>query len=184
MVLLFNKLYYAFLALKKRRYIKLLMNRGLNVGKNVWFVDTFFLDPSHCYLISIGDNSTICPNVRMIAHDASTKKLLGYTKFGKIDIRENSFIGDSTVILPNVTIGPNSIVGAGSVVTKSIPANTVAAGNPAKPICSLEEYLVKIKRRVSDGKKIFSKDYGIDILNSKQRQELIDDAQDSMGFII
>ena len=84
MVSLINKLYYAFLRLKKRRYIKLLMNRGLNVGKNVWFVDTFFLDPSHCYLISIGDNSTICPNVRMIAHDASTKKL-----FRIYQIRQN-----------------------------------------------------------------------------------------------
>ena len=108
------------------------MSKGLKLGKGVEIIDTFFFDPSHCYLISIGDNCTICPGVRLIAHDASTKKFLGYTKLGKIDIKENCFIGDSTIILPGVTIGPNSIIGAGSVVTKNIPPNVVAAGNPAR----------------------------------------------------
>ena len=171
------------MAYKKKRYINGLVARGMKLGKNVLIVDTFFFDPSHCYLISIGDNCTICPNVRLIAHDASIKKHLGYTKFGKIDIKENCFIGDSTIILPNVTIGAHSIVGSGSIVTKSIPPHTVAAGNPAKPICSLEEYLLKIKSLVTDETKIFGEDYEIGNLNASKRKELLDAVENSIGFI-
>ena len=65
------------------------------------------------------------------------------TKFGPITIHDNSFIGVNSIIMPNVTIGPNSIVGAGSIVTKNVPPNTVYAGNPAKHICTYEEYLEK-----------------------------------------
>lgn len=78
-----------------------------------------------------------------MAHDASTKKSLGYTKIGKISIGDNVFIGANSTILPGITIGNNSIVGANSVVTKDIPENVVVAGNPAHVICSLEEYLKK-----------------------------------------
>ncbi|MBZ2167132.1 hypothetical protein K8N75_13895 [Methanobacterium sp. VT] len=65
-------------------------------------------------------------------------------KVGKIDIKDNVFIGNSAIILPNITIGPNAIIGAGSIVTKNVPSNTVVAGNPAKVICSLDEYIKKI----------------------------------------
>lgn len=130
---------------RKERYIDALVAKGLKLGSDVQIVDTFFFDPSHCFLISIGDNTIICPNVKLIAHDASTKKILGYTKIGLITIRENCFIGDSTIVLPNVTIGPNSIIGSGSVVTKDVPPDSVAAGNPAKVICSVTEYIAKIE---------------------------------------
>ena len=80
-----TKLYCYLKQKKRKRYIEGLISNGLKLGKNVQIIDTFFFDPSHCFLISIGDNCTICPNVRLIAHDASTKKLLGYTKIGKID---------------------------------------------------------------------------------------------------
>jgi maltose O-acetyltransferase len=59
---------------KKRRYLNVLISRGLRLGNHVDIIDTFFFDPSHCFLISIGDNCTICPNVRLIAHDATRKK--------------------------------------------------------------------------------------------------------------
>ncbi len=67
------------------------------------------------------------------------------TKFGPITIHDNSFIGVNSIIMPNVIIGPNSIVGAGSVVTKNVPPNTVYAGNPARHICTYEEYLEKCR---------------------------------------
>ena len=133
---------------KRKIYLKRLIAKGLKIGKNVIIVEDFFFDPSHCYLISIEDNCTICPNVRIIAHDASIKKILGYTKIGKVEIKKNCFIGDSVIILPGVSIGPNSIVGAGSIVIDDIPANSVAVGNPAKVICSLDEYIRKIKKYV------------------------------------
>lgn len=170
---------------KKKRagYIESLIKNGLKLGKNVDIIDTFFFDPSHCFLITIGDNCTICPNVRLIAHDASTKKILGYTKIGKIDIKENCFIGDSVIVLPNVTIGPNSIVGAGSVVTKDIPSNTIAAGNPAKVITSVDDYIKKIKS-ISKDKKIFDKEYFIEKLDEAKRREIIQSIGESIGFIV
>jgi len=168
---------------KREQYLEGLKKKGFKLGENVSIVDNFFFDPSHCYLISIGNNCTICPNVRLIAHDASIKKILGYTKIGKIDIRENCFIGDSAVILPGVTIGPNSIVGAGSVVTKDIPPDTVAAGNPAKILFPVEQYIAKITA-LNRGKRVFSNDYHIDNLNEEKRRELIAAVEKSIGFIV
>jgi maltose O-acetyltransferase len=173
-----------FLADKKReRYLNHLVKNGLRLGKNIDIVETFFFDPSHCYLISIGDNCTICPGVRLIAHDASTKMFLGYTKLGRIEIRENCFIGDSSIVLPSVTIGPNAIVGAGSVVTRNVLPNTVVAGNPAKMISPLDEYLYKI-RTLSGEKRIFSDEYFISRLDDNKRQELLQSVRDGVGFIV
>jgi tetrahydrodipicolinate N-succinyltransferase len=68
---------------------------------------------------------------------------------GKIDIRDNVFIGYNAVILPNVTIGPNAIVAAGSIVTKDVPPGTIVGGNPAKVIGSVEEYVAKLQERTN-----------------------------------
>lgn len=183
MLRLIRKLRGRVLEHKRRRYLENLVKKGLKLGKNVEIVEEFFFDPSHCFLISIGDNCTFAPNVRLIAHDASSKKLLGYTKIGKIDIGENCFLGDSVLVLPGVTIGSNSVVGAGSVVTKSIPPNSVAAGNPARAICSIHEYKDKMMR-LSEGKKIFGHDYFIDRLDYKKREEVRAAVAGGIGFIL
>ena len=178
-----NKLRRYVLKRKKEVYLDRLVQKGLTLGKNVEIIDTFFFDPSHCFLISIGANTTICPNVRLIAHDASTKKSLGYTKIGKIAIGENCFIGDSATILLNVTIGANSIIGAGSVVTKPVPPSSVAAGNPAVVISGTDQYLKKISG-YRKSKKVFDKDYYIEKLDEKKRSEILDSVADSIGFIV
>lgn len=175
--------YCEFLKKKKDTYIKKLVKSGLNLGNNVEIIDTFFFDPSHCFLIRIGDNCTICPNVRLIAHDASTYKILGYTKIGKIDIGKNCFIGDSVIVLPGVTIGHGSIIGAGSIVTKDIPSNTVATGNPAKVISTVDKYIRKIEG-ISKNKKIFDENYFIENLDEEKRKEIIRSIGDSIGFIV
>jgi len=178
-----KKVIHGFLRKKRIKFIEDLVRKGLKLGKNVTIVDNFLFDPSHCFLISIGDNCTICPNVRLIAHDASTKKLLGYTKIGRIDIKEGCFIGDSAIILLGVTIGPNAIVGAGSVVTKNVPPNMIVAGNPAKIISSTDEYIAKIKD-ISKNKKIFDERYHIYNLDNAKRQEIIESLDQGIGFII
>lgn len=66
--------------------------------------------------------------------------------FGKITIGNYVYIGANAVILPGVTIGDNSLIAAGSIVTKSVPSNVVVAGNPAKVICTIDEYYVRNKR--------------------------------------
>ncbi len=178
-----RRLYSSISGVKRRRYLHSLVSKGLILGKNVEIIADFFFDPSHCFLISIGDNCTICPNVRLIAHDASTKRHLGYTKIGRIDIRDNCFIGDSVVVLPGVTIGPDAVVGAGSVVTGDVPAQTVVAGNPARVISALGEYLEKVAAACRD-KRVFDETYFIEHLDAAKRREILSSVTGSTGFIV
>ena len=124
---------------------------GLIIGKNVSFIDTpnFGSEP---YLISIGDNTTISFDVAFVNHDGGTRVIRNLPNqnketviYGKITIGNNCFIGCRTTILPNVKIGDNTIIGAGSIVTKDIPSNSVACGVPCKVICSIDEYINKHK---------------------------------------
>lgn len=127
-----------------------LIKLGLSVGNNFKRLHGVILDPSHCWLITIGDNVTMAPRVHVLAHDASTCFFLGYAKIGRVNIGSNVFIGADSVILPNVTIGDNVIVGANSIVTKNLNENSVYAGNPARYICSLDEYLDKNKKLMKE----------------------------------
>ncbi len=66
--------------------------------------------------------------------------------FGKVIIGDYVYIGSNSLIMPGVTIGNNVLVAAGSVVTKSVPSNTVVAGNPARVICNIDEFYEKNKK--------------------------------------
>lgn len=127
-----------------------LVSMGMKVGTNFKRLNGVILDPSHCWLIEIGDNVTMAPRVHILCHDASTKQFLDYTKIGMVSIGNNVFIGAETVVLPGVTIGNNVIIGANSTVTHNVPDNTVVAGSPAKVICSLDEYLDKEQKRMKN----------------------------------
>ena len=126
-----------------------LISMGMQVGKNFGRLNGVILDPSHCWLITIGDNVTMAPRVHILCHDASTKDFLGYTKIGRVNIGDHVFIGAESVVLPGVTIGSNVIIGANSTVTHDIPDNSVAVGSPARVICTLDEYLAKEKKRMA-----------------------------------
>ena len=112
----------------------------------------------------------------------STKKLLGYTKIGRIDIMDNCFIGDSTIVLPGVTIGPNAIIGAGSVVTKSIPPNSIASGNPARITGTLDDYVRRMKSVMSTSQ-VFGNDYVIDSMDEAKREEIVRSCTGRYGFL-
>lgn len=160
-----------------------LMRMGMKVGKNFGRLHGVILDPSHCWLIEIGDNVTMAPRVHILCHDASTKQFLGYTKIGRVNIGDNVFIGAESVILPGVTIGKNVIVGANSTVTHDIPDNSVVAGSPAKIICTLEEYLRKERKRMENAP-CYDEEYTLRKNVSlekrlKQKQEL----KDKIGYI-
>lgn len=122
-----------------------LMSLGLKIGKNFARLNEVIIDPAHCWLIEIGDDVTLAPRVHILAHDASTVHYLGYAKIGRVTIGDRVFIGASTVVLPNVNIGDDVIVGANSTVTRDLESGYVYAGNPAKKICSTEEYIQKNK---------------------------------------
>lgn len=125
-----------------------LVSMGMKVGKNFNRLNGVILDPSHCWLIEIGDNVTMAPRVHILCHDASTKQFLNYTKIGRVTIGNNVFIGAESVVLPGVTIGNNVIIGSNSTITHDISDNTVVAGSPARKLYSLEDYLQKERNRM------------------------------------
>lgn len=86
--------------------------------------------------ITIGDNVQIGPNVTLVTdnHDLQDHQIL---RCHPITLQNNVWVGAGTIILPGVTVGANAIIGAGSVVTKDVPANAVVAGNPARVIRKL-----------------------------------------------
>lgn len=160
-----------------------LIDMGMQVGKNFNRMTGVLLDPSHCWLIEIGDNVTMAPRVHILCHDASTKQFLGYTKIGRVTIGNNVFIGAESVVLPGVTIGSNVVIGANSTVTHDIPGNSVAAGSPARVISSLEEYLAKEKKRMETAPRYgeeytLRKDVSME-LRMKQKEEL----EGKIGYI-
>ena len=99
-------------------------------------------------LVRIGNHCTITSDVAFITHDGGgwvfNDEIPDLQKFGTIVVNDNTFIGFRSIILPNTVIGPNAVIGSGSVVTKNVEPNTVVGGNPARRICSIEEYKEKI----------------------------------------
>lgn len=142
---LYLKIYTVHQDILKKAVIKMAVHRGLKIGKNLYVqgVPNFGSEP---FLIEIGDNVTIAEDVSFINHGGDarvTKKIEKYSdgrNFGRIKIGSNSFIGKGSVLLPGVEIGENCIVGSLSIVSNSIPPNSVYAGAPAKFICSIDEY--------------------------------------------
>lgn len=162
---------------------KTLIKRGLKVGTNFNRQQGYFIDPTHCFLIEIGNNVTMSIRVVLMAHDASTKKVLGYTKIGKIKIGDNVFIGANSVILPNVTIGDNVVIGANSVVTKDIESNTVVAGNPAKVVNKLESFEEKNKLQMKNSQ-VFDSSYRMNGTLTEERKNKIKKAvENGIAFI-
>ncbi len=120
-----------------------LKKQGLVVGKNFQMLHEVDIDWHHCWHITIGNDVTLAPRVQILAHDASTKFYLNYTKIGKVTIGNRVFIGAVSIILPGVTIGDDVVIGAGSVVAHDIPSRSVAAGNPAKVIGTIDDFLAR-----------------------------------------
>lgn len=157
-----------------RSNYEIAVSRGMKVGKNPSIQDGVSFDVSHCWLIELGDNVTIAPNVTLLAHDASTKRVLGYTVIGKIKIGDNVFVGANSTILPNVSIGNNVVIGAGSVVTHDIPENSVVAGNPARILKSYSKYIEERETLFSKSK-LYGREYtiagGVDDAKKLQMKE-------------
>jgi len=125
---------------------------GVRMGKNVNFYGMppgmFGTEP---WLITLGDNVYITAGCQFITHDGGTLILRKETPdlelTAPITVGNDVYIGIRTVILPGVSIGNRCIIGAGSVVARSIPDNSVAAGVPARVIKSTDEYLRSAQAR-------------------------------------
>jgi maltose O-acetyltransferase len=117
-----------------------LQQAGLHLGRNVFVAGGTHLDPDFCWLIDVGDDTVISLGVMVLAHDASTRRHVGYTRVARVRIGSRVFIGAHAIVLPGVTVGDDAIVGAGSVVRHDVPAGTVVAGNPAEVINDTADY--------------------------------------------
>jgi maltose O-acetyltransferase len=117
---------------------------GVKVGKNCSIYSPN-IDPDLPALIEIGDECILSGDVTILAHDVAPAIWLKRSKLARTRILDRCFIGHRSIVLAGVTIGPDSIVGAGSVVTKDVPPRSVAAGNPAKVVSTLDDYLERQK---------------------------------------
>ena len=110
------------------------------IGKNVMLnYGCVILDVC---LVKIGEHTLIGPNTHIYTacHCLDPKKRLNDIEYGKaVTIGKNVWIGGNCCILPGITIKDNAVIGAGSVVTKDVPANVVVAGNPAKIIKTIDK---------------------------------------------
>ena len=164
--------------------VEKLVKMGLTVGKNFNPQLGFDLDASHCWLITIGDNVTFAPDVRVLAHDASTYYAVGYTKIAPVTIGNRVFIGAGSVVLPGVSIGSDSIIGAGSVVTKDVPAGMVFAGNPAKEICATQEFLSKHKQKMQTCP-CYDESYTLrQNISAEKKEQQKEELQDRAGYVV
>ncbi|WP_432662621.1 acyltransferase [Wukongibacter baidiensis] len=131
--------------------LKKLKNQGLKISEDCRITGkvSFGSEP---YLIKIGKRVTITGRVQFITHDGGTwvfrerEDCKNINRYGHIEVMDNSFIGFGSIILPGVKIGPNSVVAAGSIVTKDVPPNTVVGGNPAEVITDIETYIEKCRK--------------------------------------
>lgn len=125
-----------------------------SIGDNCSIMDRKI--PLYANLIKLGNNVHIASKVDLITHDIAHVMLNGLTesfppyrnyeikeKIGCIEIGDNVFVGSNTTILSNVRIGSYVVVGAGSLVNKDIPDNSVVAGVPARVIGSFDEFYEK-----------------------------------------
>ena len=143
---------------------------GVNVlgDRNKFLSCDFGTEP---WLVTIGSHVLISGNVTFLTHDGSVwcfreeERYKNILKYGAIKIEDNCFIGNGSTIMPGVTIGKNSIVGAGAVVTKGVPEGSVVVGVPARVICKSEDYAEKLLRNTPD--------YDVEAYKKDQKSEVI-----------
>lgn len=161
-----------------------LRNLGMHLGKGINLPSSIWIDTSHCFLISIGDNCGFGEECLILAHDAMPNEFLDATRLGRVTIHESCHFGARTVILPGVEIGPRSIIGANSVVISDIPPDTLAAGNPAKVICSLDEYLEKHRQAMKTMPLFQFKEFDYNYITPERMKEMQEKLEKSPGYMV
>lgn len=140
MIAILGKIYWRFLKSPEAQARHI----GVKIGKNC-LIDTRRW-PSEPYLITIGNNVQVTDRVAFHTHGGGNciRRLCpDFDVFGKIIVKDWAYIGAGAQIMPGVTIGEGALVAAGSIVTKSVPDHTIVGGNPARVICSTNDYLIR-----------------------------------------
>ena len=126
-----------------------LRRQGAQIGENCFIIPTNL--GTEPYLIKIGNHVAIANGVEFITHDGAAwifrDEVSDAQVFGPIVIEDNCIVGQNAILFPNIRIGRNSIVGAGSVVISDVPPNTIVVGVPARPLGSIDKYREKCLER-------------------------------------
>jgi len=136
--------------------IAYLRHLGVQIGQDCDLLNSVINFGTEPWLIELGQRVTLAEGVILYTHDGANRVFRDQlpnssrwgNRFGTIRILDNCFIGANAIIMPGVQIGPNSIVGAGSVVAKDVPPQTVVAGVPAEMIHTLAEYIERYKGKM------------------------------------
>jgi maltose O-acetyltransferase len=161
-----------------------LVERGLRLGRNVYVGRSTVFDGGFLWLISVGDDTTISARVEILAHDASTRRHLGYSIVAPVTIGSRVYIGVGAIILPGVTIGDGAIVGAGSVVRHDIPPRTLAVGVPASVAGKVEDYLERHRKLMRERPVYDGSEWtlGGGVTSSRMRQ-MREELRDGHGYV-
>ena len=161
-----------------------LRKKGVKIGEGciIRYPHTARIDISRPALVTIGDNVDMNKNFQILTHDWSSHVFLGlYDEFinssGAVTIGSNIYFGTDVIVLKGVTIGDNCIIGAGSIVTRDIPSNSVATGVPCNVVCSIDEYYSRRKKKglaeAVEYAKAIQKRFGRDPLPCEMTEEFI-----------
>lgn len=151
--------------------VKLYRKKGVIIGENTELYNTK-IDNIRPFLVTIGSN-TLITGARILTHDASTKKSIGYTKLGKVYIGDNVFVGVGSIILPNVKIGNNVIIGAGTIVSKDIPDNSIVVGSPMRIIGTYDDNVRRNLEKIATCPK-FDVNYNMTEQEKEQMKTLLE----------
>lgn len=135
-------------------HLNFLRQKGVKIGENCILRSpgSTRIDTQRPELITIGNDVDMNKNFQILTHDWGSRVFRGkYHDFlnstGQVVIGDNIYFGTDVIVLGGVRIGNNCIIGAGSLVTKDIPDNSVATGVPCRVVCSLDEYYAKRKKK-------------------------------------
>jgi len=163
--------------------VEQLRRRGAVIGADVHIGPWTIFDYSYPHLIEIGSRVTIAPRVHLLAHDASTKRHLDYTRVGRIVVEDDVFLGAGSTIMPGVRVGAGSIVGVHALVTKDVPPGTLVIGVPAKVVMTVEEFVAKRRAEMETGP-VFGPDWaGGRGLDPARQRAMRDEVADGFGYL-
>lgn len=165
----------------------MLRKRHVQIGKDVIFRSprSTHIDLTRPSLVTIGNHVDINVNFHLYTHDWTSFVFRQVfhdfvNSSGKVTINDNVYIAANVIVLKGVTIGDNCIIGAGSVVNRNIPSNSVAVGNPCRVVCSLEEFYVKRKQRALNE----AKEYIDSIRERYGREPKAEDLWEEFGYFV
>lgn len=184
---LFEKIKFFYARRSSKSYIEYLRNKGVHIGNNCFIKSPrhILFDITRPSLLTIGDHVFFHKDMSILTHDWTGWCFVDmYKEFipshKKVSIGNNVWFGEGVKVLSGVNIGNNCIIGAYSVVTRSIPDNSVAVGVPCRVVCSIEQFYTKRKKVMIDE----AKEYALSIYEKYNRKPLLEDFYDDYPVFV